>query len=101
MNIILTISDIELAILKTHLLDPEKWVKNVMNEKIRKCMDRVYEGTTEKIAKKRTKEEKLIELDKYDIAPRTVIVEENGETIDSGMMLVHQDKDKVKADGDI
>lgn len=59
------------AILKTHLMDPEAWLKNVLAEKIRACTDRVYEETTEKIAGKRTLEEKHAELSGYELTART------------------------------
>lgn len=65
-------TDEQWTILKTCLLNPEEWIKNIANEKLRKVVDRVYEETTEKIAKKRTVDEKIMELTtQYVIRTRT------------------------------
>jgi hypothetical protein len=65
-------TDEQWTILKSCLLDPEEWIRNVANEKLRKVIDRVYEETTEKIAKKRTIDEKITELTtQYVIRART------------------------------
>jgi len=72
MQINLNISDTKWAILKTQILDPEALIRNYLSEKIRKCTNRVYEETTEKVAKKKTESEKITELGLYELVPRSV-----------------------------
>lgn len=71
MKITIDISDIEYAILKTHLVSPEEWIENALRDKIRKCANRVFEANTGRIAAKVVMKDKLTELDKLDLKPRT------------------------------
>ena len=66
-----TFTDIEIAILKTHLLDLEAWTKNIIDEKLRNCTDRVFEATTGLIASDKTLATKITELEKYKLDPKT------------------------------
>lgn len=72
MKITIELTDDEYKILKTNLTDPESWIAHVVKEKGRKCLNRVYEATTGKIARKVKTADKIKELvDHYDIKPRT------------------------------
>jgi hypothetical protein len=66
-----TLTDTEFAILKTHLLDPEAWIKNVLDEKLRNCTDRIFESTTGLISSDKALSDKITELDKYKLELRT------------------------------
>jgi hypothetical protein len=66
-----TFTDIEIAILKTHLLDLEAWTKNIIDEKLRNCTDRVFETTTGLISSDKDLATKIAELGKYQLYPRT------------------------------
>lgn len=72
MDIKITLTDTEYAILRTHLTDPEAWAKRVIAEKLRKCTNRVYEATTGKVAQRQKMPDKLKELEKFNIKPRQV-----------------------------
>jgi len=70
-TITIEITDEQWAILRSCLVDPAAWMKNIVADKLRRVVDRVYEETTEKIAKKRTLEEKVLELSiQYNIRAR-------------------------------
>lgn len=88
MKITIDISDIEYAILKTHLVSPEEWVENALRDKIRKCANRVFEANTGRIAARVAMRNKLTELDKLDMKPRT--------DKDARPKLKHKEKDLKK-----
>lgn len=71
-TITITITDTEMAVLKTHLTDPEAWAEVAVKNKIRKCADRVYEASTGQVARQRKIDEKIAVLETLDLKPRGV-----------------------------
>ena len=78
------ILDTEFDILKTHILDPDGWLLNFVNEEIRFCTDRIFEETTGMVSKNKSVAEKITALSDYKLTART--------EADSSPILKHEKK---------